>query len=98
MKLLDAIKNLDVENVKMINDILECLEERKNVIEDAEPMDYGYRYEKWEEKLSELDDIINDIESLINMSIKERKEKLENIKCDVIYYQFTYGGLKRLIV
>lgn len=98
MKLLDAIKNLDVQNEEMINDILECLKEREEVIEASEPFDSGYYYEKWEDKLSDLQSIIEDVELLLTLTIEERKDKIKFINKDIIFHQFTYGGLKRLTI
>lgn len=98
MKLLDAIKNLDVQNEEMINDVLECLKEREVAIEESEPFDCGYYYEKWEDKLSDLQSIIEDVELLLTLTVEERKEKIKFINKDVIFHQFTYGGLKRLTI
>lgn len=98
MRLLDAIKNLEPNDIDAIERILECLSERKEVIENSEPFDYGSYYNKWEEKLGDLQDIIEQVEELLTISEKERRQKISIINRDIIVHQFTYGGLKRLSI
>ena len=99
MKLLEAIRNVSIENVELINDILFALNERRTIVEINEPMSDGAYYEKWEEKLSDLDDIIEELEdALNNKDIEQKKRSLARAVGDIIFHQFTYGGLKRLTI
>ena len=99
MKLLDAIKTVSVDNIELIQDIIDVLNERRDIVEINEPMSDGAYYEKWEEKLSDLDNIIEELEDVIkNDDIDQKELSLKRARCDVIFHQFTYGGLKRLTI
>mgnify|MGYP006896536266 CR=1 FL=1 len=98
MKLLDAVKGLEPNDTITIENIIECLNERKETIECSEPFNYGSYYDKWEEKLSDLQDIIEQAEELLKISVDNREDKIAIIRRDIIFHQFTYGGLKRLSI
>lgn len=99
MKLLDAIKEVSISDVKMLKDIYEVLKERRDDILVKEPVNSGCQYDRWEEKLSDLDSIIEDLEGLDGITNMSKKSlKLKQIIVDIKVHQFTYGGLKRLKV
>lgn len=107
MKLLEAIKVVTIDNLDLLNDILYCLEDRRDTVEMQEPSsDYEFFYEKWEEKFDSINDIYDSLENLVdklndeNDLTDEEKEKLSNKLTDVINdiedHQIEFGGLKRL--
>lgn len=99
MKLLEAIDKIDVNDKEVLKNIMYSLQERREKIIQLEPYDYGSAYTKWEEKLSDIEDIIEDLELFENTKSKKEKQKLFNrIKVNLKVHQFTYGGLKRLTV
>ena len=97
MKLLDIIKELKVNDIQTLIQIKDALEQRRDDIEAKEPYNYGSQYAKWENKLCDINDIIEDMEDLItNHSAANKELKLKQIIVDIKVHQFTYGGLKRL--
>lgn len=95
MKLLEAVKVVDKEDVDMLESILECLKDRLFTIECQEPDGSSdFFYEKWEEKYSNLEEIVENMEFLLEDDIKEKQ--LKELKIQIENYQFDYGGLKRL--
>lgn len=97
MKLLEAIRNISINDKELLENIIYALKERKDDVVEREPIDSGYYYERWEEKLSELDDIIEDLESLDDIeNVSEKELKLKQIVSNIKFHQFEYGGLKRL--
>ena len=99
MKLLEAIDKIDVNDKEILKNILYSLQERREKIIQSEPYSYGSAYTKWEEKLSDLEDIVEDLELFENTRNKKEKQKLLNrIKVNLRVHQFTYGGLKRLTI
>ena len=98
MKLLDAIKDINADDIKALRKIKDALEQRRTDIEAREPYDYGSQYTRWENKLCDINDIIEDVEDLINGSVANKELKLKRIIIDLRVHQFTYGGLKRLTI
>lgn len=98
MKLLDAIKNINANDIKALEKIKDALEQRRTDIEAREPYDYGSQHTRWENKLCDINDIIEDVEDLINGSAANKELKLKRIIVDLRVHQFTYGGLKRLTI
>lgn len=98
MKLLEAIKNVTIEDEDTIKDILFSLKNRKDDIEMKEPLTEGAYYDKWQEKLDDIENIIEELEDLQNLSEDFQKEELNRIKVAINLHQLYYGGLKRLII
>lgn len=99
MKILDAIKITKICNDEVIKDMIDVLNKRKDDIEINEPISDGSYHDKWEEKIDELEQIIEDLENVLMINDPEkRNDKLEQIRIDMTYYQFMYGGLKRLTI
>lgn len=111
MKLLEVIRNVSIDDVGTLNDILFAIETRKDTVEMQEPdSDYEFFYEKWEEKFDDISDIYDSLEELvdeieeyydndeeINKEDRKRLEKdLEDIVDAIENHQFEYGGLKRI--
>lgn len=99
MKLLDVINNIELCDNNVVNNMIEALSERRDNVEANEPLSDGSYYNKWEEKLSELNQLIEDLEEVVDTEdLEERNKMLQQIRVDLIFHQFTYGGLKRLII
>lgn len=96
MKLLEVGKLERIDD-EMLEAIIECVQDRVEDVESREPWDCeGSYYEKWCEKLDDLQDIQSDLEYMRDMDHEERLQKLKKISMNLIYHQFTYVGLKRL--
>ena len=55
MKLLEAVEQVVITDVDMMQRIYETLEDRRDVLEGQEPFDSSeFFYEKWEEKYNEF--------------------------------------------
>lgn len=99
MKLLEAINMVELDNERMIERITEALKDRAEDIRDKEPLDYGYSHEKWDEKLCDLESIIERLENLNHIrGVSKRKLELKQIIVDIKVHQFMYKGLKRLVI
>ena len=97
MKLLDAIKEINVCNLSRIESIRCALEERIDWLNDREPESCGSVYDAWSEKVDELQDILDNIEELIEETdVDKKKELIEEIQSDIDMYQLMHGGLSRL--
>lgn len=95
MKFLEAVKLMSADNKEVLNDILFVLQDRREAVELMEPMSDGYYYEKWEEKLSELESIIETLENILDIDIIYEKD-VQQLQSSIMFYQLNYGGLKRL--
>lgn len=97
MNFLKAIDLVQENDYDMIDSLIFTLEKRRDDIEIREPVDFGSRYDKWEEKLKDIEDILLDFENLKECEDKEkRKAVLDRIKKSVEMHQLFYKGLKRL--
>ena len=72
-----------------------CLSHKISDLEDREPDEDGYKHDQWEERLDSLTEIYDFLQDLIDVPEEEQQELLEELKSSVIYYQLTWGGLKR---
>lgn len=97
MKLLYAIKTVDILNIELIQQIYECINERLIWLEFREPESDGIVHDNWEEKYDDLQDIKDNLENWINEDSKNEKE-LEDIMESIQDYHYIYGGLSRLTV
>ena len=70
MKLLEAINDLSVSNLTKLNDIQFTLEMRLDWLNDREPESCGMVYDEWQEKVDDLQEILDYIDS-INKSIND---------------------------
>lgn len=100
MKLLDAVKNVTIDDKDILKRILSSLQDRVEDIENKEPFNYSDSYyNKWLEKLEELNSIVEDLEEILRIKRRVERQKLLNrVKINISYYQFQYGGLKRLVI
>lgn len=99
IKLLDAVKMVNVSNMKLLDDIQITLETRLDWLSDREPESYGMVYDAWSDKVDDLQEIIDTIEELKEETNKKKQEELmEEIKDAVSTYQLMHGGLSRLKV
>ena len=97
MKLLDAVKELRIDNLSLMNRVYNTLENRLDWLSDREPESYGIVYDVWSEKYENLQEIIDIFEEFKDETDIEKKEDLiEEIQNGIENYQFTYGGLSRL--
>lgn len=97
MKLLEVVKNIENIDNDIIDNMIYCLEDRKDTVELQEPLSDGSIYDKWEEKMSDLEDIIEDLKIVKELSSKKERNKiLRRIRSSLNFHQVFYGGLKRL--
>lgn len=81
---------------KMLNEALSYLENKLDDLSIKEPDTDGYRYEKWEERYSDLEEIKDVLENITNeVDIEAKKDLFEELQCLALFYQITWGGLKR---
>ncbi len=93
MKLLKVIK---MENaIDYAEDIRLCLEDRLDWLQDREPEYYGSVYDDWQDKSDDMEAIIDMFD---DMKDEHDEETFKNIVAEIESYQWTYGGLSRLIV
>lgn len=94
---MDLIKLLDIINkdeINMYEAILTFLNKRLQYLYDNEPYDDNESvYEKWEDKVDDLEEIIKDVELLI---AKDSNISYDKVRIDIKVYQRMYGGLKRI--
>lgn len=84
---MDATKVMK-EMMETFDELLKALEGRQEKLEEMEPDSDGETHDKWEDKCSELDDLIQ--------AAEEFKDDLNEMRRQIDDYQFEYGGLKRL--
>lgn len=101
MKLLSAVE-LVKEDYSLIDEIVDCIQNRICWYEDREPESDGEVYDAWDEKKSEFEDCLEPFESaqdLINNDPEANKEEIDEYLeegCNLIFdFQATYGGLSR---
>ena len=96
MKLLEAIEILNVNDERAIQAIVDCLNERIEKLEFSSLINGNNS--KTDEKIYELGSIVEDIENMKSLSMDKKEKVLKLIRRDLKYYQFEYGGLKRLTI
>lgn len=80
----------------MLEDVSFLLQNKLDDLLEREPDTDGYRHEKWEERCSDLEAIVELVEDLINETDNETRIQLhEEIKDQSDVYQLIWGGLKR---
>lgn len=101
MKLLNAVE-LVKEDYSLIDEIVDCIQNRISWYEDREPESDGEVYDAWDEKKSEFEDCLEPFESaqdLINDDPNANKDEIDEYLeegCNSIFdFQATYGGLSR---
>lgn len=96
MKVYDTITK-KILTAKEFTNLKTALEKRLEFLEDNEPDSNGKVYDKWEDSVSELEDILDKVAECIEENNQDYIYELWNdIVGDLIYYQDIYGGLKRL--
>lgn len=113
MKLLEAIKVVTIDNLDLLNEILWCIESRKDTVEMQEPdPDKEWFWNMWEEKFDSICDIYDALEDIVNeleynldedeeLSTEEKESlssDLNSVINDIYEHQLEFGGLKRLRV
>ena len=97
LKLLDAVRQLNNNNISSLNNIKKTLESRLDWLSFREPESSGMVYDSWSEKVDDLQEIIDYIEELEDESDDEKiQDLIEDIKDSVSSYQSIHGGLSRL--
>lgn len=99
IKLLDAAKQINIDNMKLINDIQITLEERLDWLSDREPESCGVVYDAWSDKVDDLQEIIDTIEEFKDTNNRDKQSELiDEIQNNISMYQLMHGGLSRLKV
>lgn len=97
MKLLDAIKNLRVDNLGYLKNIRIALEMRLDWLSFREPESDGMVHDEWSEKYDDLEEIFDLAEELEEEKDEEKmKDLIEEIQELTVTYQLIHGGLSRL--
>lgn len=87
----------NVPSNSVIQILKDALDFRKDEVEMQEPMSCGVVYDRWEEKVDDLDLMIGILEDLLCETEFYMRENLWNeFVFQADYHQFEYGGLKRL--
>lgn len=89
MNFLKEVKKLDVNDKDGLEYFIDALEFRLETIEDMEPQCDGETYDRWEERYSDMEDIVEDLKEV------ETQEELNKIEERLKDHQFEYGGLLR---
>jgi len=102
MKLMESLDGINIENDEefglRLNQIIKCIEKRIEKVELSEPISDGSYYDKWEEKLTDLEDIKEECGRLMKCKKENRKELTDSLKKSLFLHQVFYGGLKRLVI
>ena len=88
----NLIKNLHSFTMEDKDDLIICFEDRLDFENDREPESDGMVHNDWEERVSDLEDIIDQLESC------EDEIDFKNIINAIEYFQMAHGGLSRLKV
>jgi hypothetical protein len=96
LKLLDVIQLLSVDNLAILDKIQLSLEMRMDWLNDREPESYGLVHDEWDEKVDDLQEIMDYVDELKEETdIEKQKELIDDIKNSADTYQVMHGGLKR---
>lgn len=97
MKLLYAIKNVETQHRALLERIHTALELRMDWLNDREPESNGMVYDDWSEKVDDLQEILDCVESLLEETDSDTQtELIEEIQSLTDTYQAIHGGLSRL--
>ena len=88
----NLIKNLHSFTLKDKEDLIVCFEDRLDFENDREPESDGMIHDDWDERVSDLEDIIDQLGSC------EDEDDLKNIIEAIEDFQIVHGGLSRLKV
>ena len=88
----NLIKNLYTFTLEDVEDLLDCMTERMMFEELREPESDGKVHDDWDERVDELQEIIDKLEEC------ETEEDFEEAIGAIDDYQIYYGGLSRLKV
>lgn len=98
MKLLDAIKKIQSLSIEDWCLIQNCLENRRDWLEEREPESSGSVYDNWEMKFEEwceicemCEDIISQLNDNVDMS-----DEIEEFADCILGFHYVYKGLSRL--
>ena len=86
------IKDLYSFTLNDVEDLTDCLNERMMFEQSREPESDGKVHDDWDERVDELQEIIDQLEEC------ETEEDFEDIISAIGCYQDIYGGLSRLKV
>lgn len=83
-----------------IKKVISTLEGRVNMLNVDEPQSDGQAHDKWEDKVSELEDIIFNLENLVEDALTKDEivDGCIDAMVDLEFYQNDYGGVARLNV
>lgn len=94
MRLLECVKNLSYKDLALLDNIYATIENRISWTEEREPEYDGVAHDEWDDKIESLNEMIECIDN-IHEVIDEAVTELKDLVTD---YQYTYGGLSRIIV
>lgn len=112
MNVLKEMNSLTIKDKEDLEDIYDTLEMKLDSLECSEPDSCGETYDRWEERCDDLQEILDDFESLIEElnDLEERiddeeeiedeydalNDDLDNLVDRLEDHQLEYGGLVRL--
>lgn len=92
---MKLIKDLDKFTRNDLDNLINCIEERIYFEEDREPESDGTVHDNWDDRISELNDILD---LLVEANDYDDDEAFAEAIGQIREFQFSYGGLSRLNV
>lgn len=98
MKLIEAAKQLDKLTLEQWYMVQNCLEARRDWLEEREPQSDGVTQENWEMKYDEWNEFCELCEGILNLlnSDKDASEEIEDLSDYILEFHYCYGGISRL--
>lgn len=96
--LLTSVKNIDLSNEEEVQNVVLALFQRRNDVEWQEPNgDIDFFYDKWYEKLEDIESLLDDAKELYEeQDIEKKKEMVDKLYGNLLMHQLDYKGLKRI--
>ncbi|MDO4757021.1 MAG: hypothetical protein Q4A54_11780 [Parabacteroides sp.] len=100
MKLLDMVKHPEWITVDNLYALKDCLDNRRDWLEEREPESSGLVYDEWEMRFEDWNELCEFCDEIIEMidSGQDYKEQIEYLADDILSFHYTYRGLSRLKV
>ena len=98
MKLLDVAKQLDKITLEQWYMVQNCLDARRDWLEEREPQSDGVTQDNWEMKYDEWTELCELCEHIIMLLSEEKdaSEEIDDLSNYILDYHYTYGGISRL--
>lgn len=95
--LLKTLPEIAANDEFMIMQVKSAMEDRLDFLEDREPEYDGEVHDLWDDKYSEISDIVDELEDYeCSESAQEREALWNSIRSNIRSFQSMYGGLSRI--